>query len=165
MDVIKTYKTEPLGLKNEGTVLADIKAEQDFDHLSLEKEPTICTDMIKLEPEIDPLASTNDGTFPTDIIKTENEVNSLMSKNDDTNTGGRRSLSVAGNFLKVNVNEIKLEPSDLSDDPESNIKFEENEVPVYFPVLKYEIEEEPSVTDEEPMPVVMERNDNLTQMC
>ncbi|KAJ4448807.1 hypothetical protein ANN_00198 [Periplaneta americana] len=154
MDVIKTNETEPLTVKNEETVVTDIKAEQNFEDLLLEKKQTVSTDIIKTEHEIDPLASKNDETVVmdmikkeheieplvsrndetslTDVFKSENEIDTLKPKNDDTNR------IEEGNRLERNVNEIKVESSDLSYDYDSDIRCEENVVP--FPVMKYEIE-------------------------
>ncbi|XP_069704320.1 uncharacterized protein [Periplaneta americana] len=84
-------------------------------------------------------ASTSPGTIAMDTIKAELEIDPLASEIEETRVENENPLSVEGNFLEVNVNEIKVEPSDLSCDSLPDVKCEGNEDPV-CPEFKFEVE-------------------------
>ncbi|XP_069673306.1 uncharacterized protein [Periplaneta americana] len=77
-----------------------------------------------------------------DVIKKEPEMDPLSPQKEDTCEEEGENLSMIGNFLQVDVSEIKIEPLDQSCDDVSDIKCEDNEDSTSFPVLKFEPEEE-----------------------
>ncbi|XP_069704568.1 uncharacterized protein [Periplaneta americana] len=74
-----------------------------------------------------------------DVIKTEPDTNPLDTQYDDRNGEEYKPLAMDKNFLKVDIGEIKEEPSDLICDFISNIKCEDYDVPNTFPELKSEV--------------------------
>ncbi|XP_069669764.1 uncharacterized protein [Periplaneta americana] len=79
-----------------------------------------------------------------DVIKAEQEVDPLsLETSDDTDEDEKKPV------LK-HVTGIKEEYEDQSHDLTSEIKFEEDPVPISFPVVKREPEEEWSEFNEEP---------------
>ncbi|XP_069671066.1 gastrula zinc finger protein XlCGF17.1-like isoform X8 [Periplaneta americana] len=78
-------------------------------------------DVIKIEPGCDPLAA-------------------MTSDNSDVQE--KKTLSEEGNLLDLDVTKIKTECVDHRYDIKSEIVFEESAVPIDFPMLKSEAEEE-----------------------
>ncbi|XP_069675958.1 gastrula zinc finger protein XlCGF64.1-like isoform X1 [Periplaneta americana] len=62
-----------------------------------------------------------------DALKTETDVNKPAPQMDDINEDVRHHVETEGNFFRVNVSEIKVEPSDSSGDDEPDIKSEDSE--------------------------------------
>ncbi|XP_069672450.1 uncharacterized protein [Periplaneta americana] len=92
-----------------------------------------------------------------DAIKTEPKTNPL-TLHDGINEEGE-PLSTERNVLKVHV---KVESSDQSYDLVSEIKCEENGVPITFPV-KFEVQEESRTVKEEQLSDVSVQDDDLTE--
>ncbi|XP_069671068.1 uncharacterized protein [Periplaneta americana] len=81
----------------------------------------VVMDVIKIEPGCDPLAA-------------------MTSDNSDVQE--KKTLSEEGNLLDLDVTKIKTECVDHRYDIKSEIVFEESAVPIDFPMLKSEAEEE-----------------------
>ncbi|KAJ4448811.1 hypothetical protein ANN_00202 [Periplaneta americana] len=75
-----------------------------------------------------------------DMIKMEPDTDPLAPEHNDTNAEDRETLSEEGNFLEVNVNEIKIEPSDLDYDDALDVKCEDKEDCKPFPAMAFEDE-------------------------
>ncbi|XP_069688745.1 uncharacterized protein [Periplaneta americana] len=102
----------------------------------------------------------------TDFIKTEPDIDAFTLQNDNRNEEEQKSLFEEDNFLKVDVDQIqiKTEPPDLSYDLKSNIKYEEDEDPISFPVSNLGIEKElwyEQSVEEKPIPAFLEEGDDL----
>ncbi|KAJ4436549.1 hypothetical protein ANN_16580 [Periplaneta americana] len=102
----------------------------------------------------------------TDFIKTEPDIDAFTLPNDNRNEEEQKPLFVEDNFLKVDVDQIqiKTEPPDLSYDLKSNIKYEEDEDPISFPVSNLGIEKElwyEQSVEEKPIPAFLEEGDDL----
>ncbi|XP_069704728.1 uncharacterized protein [Periplaneta americana] len=96
-----------------------------------------------------------------DGIKLEPDIDPLAAQEDDRNGEDEESLSCESNSCKVDASDIKEEPYDIVAD----IKDEENEVSVTYPVLKSEVLDDRSKTDaikEEPLQDMVEEDDDMT---
>ncbi|XP_069703255.1 uncharacterized protein [Periplaneta americana] len=96
-----------------------------------------------------------------DVIKSEPGIDSLASRYGETNGEKEKRLSVA-----INMNGIKVEPSDLNYADLLEVKREENEDSSFLDV-KFEIEEDSWIVgavEEESTSDVMEKDDDLTQL-
>ncbi|KAJ4425878.1 hypothetical protein ANN_27504 [Periplaneta americana] len=105
----------------------------------------IVMDVIKIEPGCDPLAA-------------------MTSDNSDVQE--KKTLSEEGNLLDLDVTKIKTECVDHRYDIKSEIVFEESAVPIDFPMLKSEAEEEFRELDqvkEFKLEVTAEENEVLTE--
>ncbi|XP_069704078.1 uncharacterized protein [Periplaneta americana] len=103
-----------------------------------------------------------------DVIKTEPDIDPLGPQNDNRSEEERKPLFLDGNFLEVDVDEIKDEPYDLSYDHISDMKFEEMEDPISSPVLKFEVEGESCNMAEfkpETLSDFPKEDDDLTVRC
>ncbi|XP_069668606.1 uncharacterized protein [Periplaneta americana] len=101
-----------------------------------------------------------------DAVKIEPKVDPFDPLNDNGNGEEDKLLLTEGNSFKVDFGEIKLESSELEYDLQSDIKYEENVVPILFPVLKSEVEEESwnlDIVKEELMPVLTKEDVQLTE--
>ncbi|XP_069668670.1 zinc finger protein 226-like [Periplaneta americana] len=76
-----------------------------------------------------------------DVIKKEDKIDISTLQSDDVNKG-ERLFWKEENQHSVGVNFIKVEPSGLAFEFESDMKCEENEVPISSLVLKSEVEEQ-----------------------
>ncbi|XP_069670236.1 uncharacterized protein [Periplaneta americana] len=104
-------------------------------------------DVIKMEPGSDPMGIQTSG-----IADVEE----------------KKPLSEEGNLLDVDVTKIKTECIDHRYDIKSEIVFEESAVPIDFPMLKSEAEEEFCELDqvkEVKLEVTAEENEVLTERC
>ncbi|XP_069669476.1 uncharacterized protein [Periplaneta americana] len=105
------------------------KVEEDFELEVTAKEDEILTesvmDVIKVEPNIDPLEK---GRSNTTFIEDQRSLSQVVS--------------VEGNSLYLHLTEIKTECMDHSYDLKSEMTFEETPVPIDFPNVKSEAEEE-----------------------
>ncbi|KAJ4448823.1 hypothetical protein ANN_00214 [Periplaneta americana] len=100
-----------------------------------------------------------------EVIKTEPEIDPLVVQNDNRNEGEGVPLSTIGNFLKVNVSKIKVEPSEVNYSVVSNIKVEENEDPTLCLLTKFEADDDSWSLDaikKEPMPNDTKEDVNFT---
>ncbi|XP_069673191.1 uncharacterized protein [Periplaneta americana] len=78
-----------------------------------------------------------------ELIKTEPEVDPLAPENEHRNIEEGNLLSIEGDFLKVDINEVKVESSDLNCAYVSDITYDESKLDITsFSGLKYENEEE-----------------------
>ncbi|XP_069703248.1 uncharacterized protein [Periplaneta americana] len=130
--------SEPLALENEDI----IKKESKIDPLALEDVNSVLVDSIKAEPTNDPLS---------------------LKNGEDTDA---KPLPQVGTFLQVNVNNIKIEPSDVNCDGVPDVSYEGNEDPVSYPVMKFETVEESwnvGAGKKEPISITTEEDDGLTQ--
>ncbi|XP_069670245.1 uncharacterized protein [Periplaneta americana] len=102
-------------------------------------------DVIKMEPGSDPM-----GIHSSGIADVEE----------------KKPLSEEGNLLDLDVTKIKTECIDHGYDVKSEVTFEETAVPIVFPVLKSEAEEEFCELDqvkEVKLEVTAEENEVLTE--
>ncbi|XP_069669645.1 uncharacterized protein [Periplaneta americana] len=90
-------------------------------------------------------------TGTMDVIKAEFEVHPLSPEtSDDTDEHEKKPVLEERNYVDQHVTGIKEEYVDQSHDLTSEIKFEEDPVPITFPMVKREPEEERSEFSEEP---------------
>ncbi|XP_069673276.1 uncharacterized protein [Periplaneta americana] len=82
-----------------------------------------------------------------DGIKAEPKMDPLTLKDEVTKVEQEESVPMVGNFVKVDVNKLDVEPSHVSYHHAPNIKCEEYEDLISYPVVKFEPEEEPCNTD------------------
>ncbi|KAJ4425376.1 hypothetical protein ANN_27991 [Periplaneta americana] len=91
-----------------------------------------------------------------DVIKAELEVHPLFPETSDhTDEHEKKPVLEERNHVDQHVTGIKEEYVDQSHDLTSEIKFEEDPVPITFPMVKREPEEERSEFSEEPRAEVM----------
>ncbi|XP_069670140.1 zinc finger protein ZFP2-like [Periplaneta americana] len=78
-----------------------------------------------------------------DVIKTEPDINPLAKETSyKIHIEERNSISGEGNIYDLHATEIKSECMDHSYDLKSEVTFEETSVPIDFPIVKSEAEEE-----------------------
>ncbi|XP_069669744.1 zinc finger protein 572-like isoform X8 [Periplaneta americana] len=103
--------------------------------------------------------------FTMDVIKAELEVDPLsLETSDDTDEDEKKPILEEQNLVDQLVTGIKEEYEDQSHDLTTEIKFEEGPVPISFPVVKREPEEEQSDFNEEPrVEVTVEDNEDFAE--
>ncbi|XP_069670901.1 uncharacterized protein [Periplaneta americana] len=105
-----------------------------------------------------------------DVIKVEHDVDPLaLQRSDNTEIEEEKPLSEERALLDLDVTRIKTECIDHRYDIKSEIVFEESAMPIDFPMMKSEAEEESrdidELEDEVKLEVTAEEDEVLTESC